>query len=39
MSDQKKLAAIRDLLESAGKSVAAARKILATMAGESGEAE
>lgn len=39
MTDQKKLAAIRDLLESAGKSVAAARKILATLAGEAGEAE
>ncbi|MFZ4461414.1 MAG: hypothetical protein ACOYN2_02490 [Patescibacteria group bacterium] len=39
MTDQKKLAAIRDLLESAGKSVSAARKILATLAGEDGAAE
>ena len=34
MTDQKKLVAIRDLLESAGKSVATARKLLAGMVGD-----
>jgi hypothetical protein len=34
MSDQKKLAAVRDLIESAQKSISAARKIIATLAGE-----
>jgi hypothetical protein len=32
MSDQKKIAAIRDLIESAQKSIIAARKILGTLA-------
>ena len=36
MSDQKKIAAVRDLIESAQKSIVAARKILSTLAGEGG---
>jgi hypothetical protein len=36
MSDQKKIAAVRDLIESAQKSIVAARKILGTLAGEGG---
>ncbi len=34
MSDQKKLAAIRDLIENAQKSMSAARKIISTLSGE-----
>ena len=34
MSDQKKIIAVRDLIESAQKSIVAARKILTTLVGE-----
>ena len=33
MSDQKKIAAVRDLIDSAQKSITAARKVLATLGG------
>ncbi len=34
MSDQKKIAAVRDLIDSAQKSITAARKVLATLGGD-----
>ena len=39
MSDQKKIAAVRDLIDSAQKSITAARKILATLGGDTPNTE